>query len=76
MLHTNIEMALYRHQMEKKLKQNEQKYRSLFEGVPVGIFRTTPDGKVLDANTALVRILQYPDKSSFLKSISKPLCRL
>ena len=68
MLHINIEMALYRHQMEKRLKQNELKYRSLFEGVPVGIFRTTPAGKVLDANTALVRILRYPDKAFLLKT--------
>jgi PAS domain S-box-containing protein len=66
MIHTNIEMALYRHKMEKKLKRNEQKYRSLFEGVPVGIFRTTPAGKVLDANTALIKILAYSDKASFL----------
>jgi PAS domain S-box-containing protein len=66
MLHTNIEMALYRHQMEKRLKQNEQKYRSLFEGVPVAIFRTTPAGKILDANSAMVRILGYPDKTSLL----------
>jgi PAS domain S-box-containing protein len=73
MIHTNIEMALYRHQMEKKLKRNEQKYRSLFEGVPVGIFRTTPTGKVLDANTALVRILAYPDKTSFLNINAKNL---
>jgi len=68
MLHTNIEMALYRHQVETRLKQNEQKYRSLFEGVPVGIFHTTPAGKFLDANTALVRILGYPDKDSLLKT--------
>jgi PAS domain S-box-containing protein len=80
MIHTNIEMALYRHQMEKKLKKNEQKYRSLFEkyrnlfeGVPVGIFRTTPDGKVLDANTALIKILAYPDKASFMNINAKNL---
>jgi PAS domain S-box-containing protein len=68
MLHTNIEIAFYRHQMEKMLKQNEQKYRNLFEGVPVGIFRTTPTGKILDANTALIRILGYPDKNALLET--------
>lgn len=67
MLHTNIEMALYRHQMEKKIKHNEKKYKRLFEGVPVGIFRTTPTGKILDANEAMVRIFGYPDKDFLLK---------
>lgn len=66
-LHTNIEMALYRHQMEKKVRYNEQKYKTLFENVPVGIFRTTPSGQILDANDAMVRIFGYPDKASLLK---------
>ncbi len=73
MLHTNIEMALYRHQMERKLKQNEQKYKNLFEGVPVGIFRSTLSGKILDANTSLVRILGYPDKDSLLATNAENL---
>lgn len=73
MLHTNIEMAFYRHQMEQMLKRNEQKYRNLFEGVPVGIFRTTPTGKILDANTALVKILGYPDKPSLLENSAENL---
>jgi PAS domain S-box-containing protein len=73
MLHTNIEMAFYRHQMEQMLKRKEQKYRNLFEGVPVGIFRTTPTGKILDANTALVRILGYPDKALLLETNAENL---
>jgi len=67
MLHTNIEMALFRHQMEKRVKHNEQKYRRLFEGVPVGIFRTTPAGKILDANETMVRVFKFPDKDTLLK---------
>lgn len=67
LLHTNIEMALFRHQMEKKVKRNEQKYKRLFEGVPVGIFRTTPAGKILDANETMVRVFKYPDKDTLLK---------
>jgi PAS domain S-box-containing protein len=48
------------------LKQSEEHYRSLFDGVPVGLYRTTPDGKILDSNPTLVEILGYPDLETFL----------
>ena len=34
-------------------------YKTLFENVPIGIYRTTPDGRILMANPALVRMLGY-----------------
>jgi two-component system, cell cycle sensor histidine kinase and response regulator CckA len=43
-----------------------QEARSLFEGVPVGLYRSTPDGRFLDVNPALVRLLGYPDRVSLL----------
>lgn len=42
----------------------ERRYRSLFDGVPIGIFRTTPEGRALDVNPALARLLGYPDPES------------
>lgn len=30
-LHSNIEMAFYKHEMERKLKESEEKYRAIFE---------------------------------------------
>jgi len=32
------------------LRNSEERYRTLFERVPVGLYRTTPDGQILDAN--------------------------
>jgi len=46
---------------EAALRKSEERYHGLFEGVPVGLYRTTPAGRMLDANSALVRILGYPD---------------
>ena len=43
-----------------------QDARSLFEGVPVGLYRSTPEGRLLDVNPALVRILGYPSRESLL----------
>ncbi|MEW6659506.1 MAG: PAS domain S-box protein [Thermodesulfobacteriota bacterium] len=51
---------------EEALKSSEARYRSLFDGVPVGLYRTTPDGKIMDANLAMVQMLGYPDRESLL----------
>jgi PAS domain S-box-containing protein len=42
------------------LKDSEAKLRVLFENVPVGVYRSTPEGKILEANPALVQMLGYP----------------
>ncbi|MCP4536889.1 MAG: response regulator [Chloroflexi bacterium] len=49
------------------LRESEERYRSLFEGVPVGLYRSTPAGRFLDVNPAMVRLLGYPDRESLLK---------
>jgi diguanylate cyclase (GGDEF)-like protein/PAS domain S-box-containing protein len=41
------------------LKASEQRYRELFQNVTAGVFQTTPDGKFMAANPALVRMLGY-----------------
>jgi len=56
-------------QAEQELEQSRERYRSLFEGVPVGLYRTTPDGKILDASPSLVEMLGYANLES-LQSIS------
>src|SRR5262249_22268587 len=45
-------------------------YRSLFDGVPVGLYRSTPKGDLLDANSTLVRLLGYPDRETLLSANS------
>lgn len=44
----------------------ETRYRSLFEGVPIGLYITTQDGRIIDANPALIQMLGYPSKSALL----------
>jgi PAS domain S-box-containing protein len=51
---------------ELALREREEKYRTLFEGVPVGLYRTAPDGKVLDVNAATVQMMGYPDRDSLV----------
>ncbi|MGE5446252.1 MAG: PAS domain S-box protein, partial [Ignavibacteriales bacterium] len=59
-----------RKRMERALMESEKRYRDLFENIPTGIYRTTPDGRILMANPALIRMLGY---SSFEELTSRNL---
>jgi PAS domain S-box-containing protein len=48
-----------RKRAEQDLKASEERFRSLYENTTIGIYRTTPDGRILLANPALVRMLGY-----------------
>jgi PAS domain S-box-containing protein len=48
-----------RKKAEKALRESEEKYRHLYENATIGIYRTTPDGRILMANSALVKMLGY-----------------
>ena len=49
------------------LVESETRYRQLFENAAYGIYRTTADGRVLEANPALVAMLGYQSRSDLLK---------
>jgi PAS domain S-box-containing protein len=44
----------------------ETRYRELFERNLAGLLRTTGDGRILDCNEALVRILGYPSREALM----------
>ncbi len=44
---------------ERELRVSERRYRSLFENVIEGIYQSSLDGRMLNANPALVRMLGY-----------------
>ncbi|MDD5232918.1 MAG: PAS domain S-box protein [Syntrophales bacterium] len=44
---------------ESALQKSEEKYRSIFENAVVGIFQTSPEGKLLNSNTAFARMYGY-----------------
>ncbi|WP_306549331.1 PAS domain S-box protein [Desulfobulbus sp.] len=63
-LAATLTMALHRHALDRQLKesrealaQSEARYRNLFEHSPLGIFRSTLDGKVLSMNPEMARML-------------------
>jgi diguanylate cyclase (GGDEF)-like protein/PAS domain S-box-containing protein len=42
------------------------RYRSLFERIPVGLYRLAPSGQILDANEAMARILAFPGREQLV----------
>lgn len=58
-LKNTIEIALYKHQMENKLKKTETKYRELVDNSMVAVYETTLNGEILFANDAMVKMFDY-----------------
>ena len=63
-----IEVALVIHEQTRRLAASEASYRGLFDGVPIGLFRCTIQGRFLDANPALVELLGFPDRLTLLNT--------
>jgi len=52
-----------RKQAEEALRRSEANYRSLFDQAPYGIVRSTLEGRVLVANSALAKMLGYESEA-------------
>ncbi len=55
-----------RKEAEEALRQSEQKYRDIFEKSVSGLFKTTPDGCLIDANDAFARMYGYSGATEIL----------
>ena len=54
---------------EQALREAERRYHGLFENAIEGIFRTTADGKYLDANPALAHIYGFESPQELISSL-------
>lgn len=52
---------------EKDLRDSEKRYRTLVERMTDGVYRSTPDGKFIEVNAALVKMLGYASKSELME---------
>jgi two-component system cell cycle sensor histidine kinase/response regulator CckA len=55
----HIAGALERKRTEEEIRRSEEKFRTIFDYAPIGIYQSLPDGAILSANPALVRILGF-----------------
>ena len=66
-LERSIRYALDRVEAQRALRVSEERHRGMFDHLPVGVYRCSPEGEFLDANPALVRILGYPDPDTLAR---------
>jgi two-component system sensor histidine kinase UhpB len=62
-------LTIEKRRAEHALHESKEQYRLLFENMPIGIYRTNPDGRITMANPALIRMLGY-DSFEDLASIN------
>ncbi len=55
-------------QAEEAIRASERRYRQLFENNLAGVYRTTLDGRFLDCNDAMVRLLRCDSREQILAS--------
>ena len=58
-----IRYSIERVRQQAALRDSEERHRSMFDHLPIGLYRISPDGDFMAANPALVRILGYPDQT-------------
>lgn len=54
-----ISSAIERKKIKIKLQRSEEQFRSLYDNSTIGLYRTTPDGKILIANKKIVEMLGF-----------------
>ena len=56
-----------RKEAEDKLRKSAEEYRSLFDRILDGVYRSTHDGRFIDMNPAFVRMFGYSNREEMLK---------
>jgi PAS domain S-box-containing protein len=59
-----------RKKAEEALRQAERRYHSIFDDAIVGIFQSSPDGRLLSANPALASLLGYASPEELTSTIT------
>jgi diguanylate cyclase (GGDEF)-like protein/PAS domain S-box-containing protein len=62
-----VAAAIERKQSEEAIVASETRFRLLFEQNLAGVFRTRPDGQILECNTAFARMLGYDSREEIMK---------
>jgi PAS domain S-box-containing protein/putative nucleotidyltransferase with HDIG domain len=65
---SGVRASVFRPQQDAPTSGPEAHYQSLFDNAPIGLYRTTLTGQIVDVNPALVKMLGFPDRQSLLKA--------
>jgi len=62
--------SMYRKRAEEAVRQSEEKFRNLFDNAIEGIYKSTPDGRLINANMAFARIFGYESPEEIINAVT------
>jgi diguanylate cyclase (GGDEF)-like protein/PAS domain S-box-containing protein len=65
----SVQRAAEKNQSALALRESEEKYRRLFDRASLGIFQSTPEGKVISVNPAFARMFGYDSIENAIQNI-------
>ena len=68
-----VEDVTERMRAEAALRESEERYRTLFNEMPAGIYRTSMDGRILEANPALAALFGYDSPGDLIGTNARDL---
>lgn len=72
-LRTSIRQTFITAQQRKALEAAQYRYKELFQGIPIGLYQTSPEGKFMEVNQAMVKMLGYPNAESLMSVETRDL---
>ncbi len=58
-----------RKRMERDLQKSEERYRAIFENASEGIFQTSPEGRFINVNPAVARMMGYSSPGDLIDGV-------
>jgi PAS domain S-box-containing protein len=58
-------------EMQDIVRISEEHYRGIFNNAPIGIFHSTPDGKIIDVNPAYFRMFGYDSEEELIEFVNR-----
>ena len=58
-------------QSEEALRESEERFRNIFENSPIGMFQSTPEGKLVNVNLAYSTMLGYSSVEEVIQTVNQ-----
>ena len=71
-IHLDLENDIQkRKRSEEALRESEERFRNIFENSPIGMFQSTPEGKLVNVNLAYANMLRYSSTEEIIRTVNQ-----